>query len=215
MPTPHPNRLYPGGPSTSFSQTNRSIGDSSESSNASPFPPRASVGRTPSPLGALETNTAYTSTPASQQSKSRRSLTAFRSPSKGHERTRSGTEGLGSSTGTGRERWQTPANVSISFEQAPLMANVTDLPELPQPTFDDEELGQEQSVPVDDREDLSSVGVSTFAPVSSDSHIDRRQVVLPGHTGNSSHPPIVQIPRPHQSARQTIRLEHLPADASR
>ncbi|KAK4684273.1 hypothetical protein P7C73_g5915, partial [Tremellales sp. Uapishka_1] len=99
--TPHPfkrSHLVP----RSDDGLNRSttLSPNQSASTSSPFPPR--VEHTPSPY---VPTAALTSTP---HSKGSRSL---------HERTRSGTQGLGSSGATSnRERWQTPGELSRSFE---------------------------------------------------------------------------------------------------
>jgi len=92
---------------------------SSATSTGSPFPPLPSAYReeTPSPYVPA---TALTSTPHTVQSKalgrsvSDQTRTTF-TQSSSHQRTRSGTGELGSSTATGRERWQTPGQMSRSF----------------------------------------------------------------------------------------------------
>lgn len=92
---------------------------SSATSTGSPFPPLSSAyrGETPSPY---VPGTALTSTPHTVQSKelgrsvSDETRTTFRK-SVGHQRNRSGTADLGSNTTAGRDRWQTPGQMSRSF----------------------------------------------------------------------------------------------------
>jgi len=114
--TPHPlRRSFL--PHSVTSRTGSNV--SSATSEGSPFPPLASAYReeTPSPYVPA---VALTSTPHTVQTKalgrsvSDETRTTFRK-STSHQRTKSGATDLGSSNNTGRERWQTPGQMSRSF----------------------------------------------------------------------------------------------------
>lgn len=114
--------------------------DSTSTSSSSPFPPLPSTEDDTSfheaPTAAL------TSTPYSQASRTRRYVSdndtrsTFRYGST-LERTRSVTEGLGSSVGTGREKWHTPGEMSGSFSGDEI-----------RPEQQEYELGPEMSLPL-------------------------------------------------------------------
>jgi hypothetical protein len=119
--TPHPLRQ------AHLPSTSQTMSDQS-TTNGSPFPPLDnSASQTP---GSFAPSSAVTSTP-NYGSKSR-SLGRSRT-----EMTRSGTRELGNSTRISSTKWQTPGEMSRSFsgEEIPL---------------DDEDLGSERSVPLND-----------------------------------------------------------------
>lgn len=119
--TPHPLRQ------AHLPSTSQTMSDQS-TTNGSPFPPfDNSASQTP---GSFAPSSAVTSTP-NYGSKSR-SLGRSRT-----ETTRSGTRELGNSTRISSTKWQTPGEMSRSFsgEEIPL---------------DDEDLGSERSVPLND-----------------------------------------------------------------
>ncbi|WVF65682.1 hypothetical protein IAT40_000413 [Kwoniella sp. CBS 6097] len=145
MATPHPLRkaIVPTTSSTLTGGTTRSA-DSFSTASGSPFPPIASPREgTPSPYAPT---TALTSTPQSKfggsltrsmgRSTSDYTTTVASRPSR-HERTRSGTGSIGSSThASRREIWQTPGEMSRSFSGEHI--------------FDEMEVGSEMSVPLND-----------------------------------------------------------------
>jgi hypothetical protein len=119
--TPHPLRQ------AHLPSTSQTMSDQS-TTNGSPFPPLDhSASQTP---GSFAPSSAVTSTP-NYGSKSR-SLGRSRT-----EMTRSGTRELGNSTRISSTKWQTPGEMSRSFsgEEIPL---------------DDQDLGSERSVPLND-----------------------------------------------------------------
>lgn len=59
--------------------------------------------------------------------------------------TKSSTGDLGNSTNTGRERWQTPGELSRSFS-----GDAIPIQDIPAGLNDMEELGEEESVPLND-----------------------------------------------------------------
>ncbi|WVQ93329.1 hypothetical protein IAU59_000397 [Kwoniella sp. CBS 9459] len=146
LATPHPLRqaIVPPSSSTLTGGTARST-DSFSTASGSPFPPLASTREgTPSPYAPA---TALTSTPQSKfggslsrsmgRSTSDYTATAGSRPSR-HERTRSGTGSIGSSTQTTRrERWQTPGEMSRSFSGEHIMEGI--------------DMGSELSVPLNDQ----------------------------------------------------------------
>ncbi|RSH95361.1 hypothetical protein EHS25_000448 [Saitozyma podzolica] len=114
--------------------------DSTSTSSSSPFPPLAS---TEDDTSFHEARTAaLTSTPYSQASRTRQYVSdndtrsTFRYGS-ALERARSVTEGLGSSVGTGREKWHTPGEMSGSFSGDEIRAEQEEY-----------ELGPEMSLPL-------------------------------------------------------------------
>jgi hypothetical protein len=128
--TPHPLRQ------AHLPSTSQTMSDQS-TTNGSPFPPLDnSASQTP---GSFAPSSAVTSTP-NYGSKSR-SLGRSRT-----EMTRSGTRELGNSTRISSTKWQTPGEMSRSFsgEEIPL---------------DDEDLGSERSVPLNDASAVGSLSV--------------------------------------------------------
>jgi hypothetical protein len=169
-----------------------SASPSNSSSNASPFPPVANTSRsTPSPYAPT---TALISTPYSHQSRSRVTENETRSTIRGQEKTRSESGDVGSSTN--RSKWNTPGQLSRSFEGDEIAAQSDDMPSLPGPEELDGGLGEERSIRLND----SMVSI----PMAK---------LIAGHYRNQSfrdstyYPSAVQWARPSRPSTQTIPVD--------
>jgi len=157
--TPHPLINAVGPPSSStLTQTSRSSADGSSTTVDSPFPPlpSSSAKNTPSPY-ASSAIAAMTSTPFSlkSRSRSRSTLTGMsetQNTFRRQERTLSATGRLESSSLRGKERWQTPGEMSRSFsgDEIPVEDEL-------QEESVTEDLGAEESVPLNDLSLVSGV----------------------------------------------------------
>lgn len=133
--TPHPLRQ------AHFPSTSQTMSDQSITTNGSPFPPaNNSDSQTPASYGMT---TAITSTPISR-SRSRSDGRSTRT-----ELMRSGTRELGNSTKVSSSRWQTPGQMSRSFSGEEILQ-------------DEEDLGSERSIPLNDASAVSVAGSWCF-----------------------------------------------------
>ena len=207
--TPHPLREVINAPISSSYTSSRSSVDASSTGSGSPFPPttQSAVVNTPSPN---PITAALTSTPYSRQSRSRSrsTLTGMNETQttlKRHDRTRSGTGELGSSTDTRRERWQTPGEMSLSFSGDEIPVGD------PEPLADDlEQLGAENSVPLND---ASLVRLLGYGWAETDDPCDagrRGDWISCDHCDSPYTAPILES-CPSGPTQKTISIELLPA----
>ncbi|TYJ55290.1 hypothetical protein B9479_004010 [Cryptococcus floricola] len=156
METPHPLRqtILPSTASTASTAKAQSPADSYSTASGSPFPPLHSRSREETPSPYMPT-AALTSTPSSRPSRSQsRSLAGSTAENTidtarpiRHERTRSGSGSVGTSTSTKRERWQTPGEMSRSFSGDEIAASEIETERSDSSIHDSQQTQEHQSVP--------------------------------------------------------------------